>query len=219
MLINLSTVNCQHKNERDLEIPALLNAVKNRLDNIKHLLDVGAHYSHAHYARPLKQILDDRTYTGVDILADDITSQIVDKYYVGNISDLDIQKHDFVSFISCIEHCGLSTYKVNDFRAEQYHIFRRIFSLANKYVLMTFPFGQDHIYPGEYANITTEMLTNFTSIANQQGFHTIEEEFYYNVFAPGGHPYIQIPRDLAADVPMKKEKGTQCVCLSLWECK
>lgn len=209
--------NIKYKNERDLEVPAICELVSIHLSEISNLLDVGAHYSHQHYAYELRNILGTKQYDGIDILQDDITSMITDSYYTGNICDFHNAPYDYVSCISSIEHSGLTTYKQNDFRSEQIKVFTSLLNLTKKYLFMSFPFGLDHIYENQYANITDNILDKFSSIAVDHGFFIRESGFYFSEFAPGGEPWFQISRYEASQKPMIKEKGTQCVCLIEWK--
>ena len=218
MLITLDTIQYVHKNERDLEIPAVLKSVSNHIKDIDSLLDVGCHWSWAYYANQLREILQTRKYDGIDIIIkeDNQTPNILDKYHVGDICSTELPKYDYVACISSIEHCGLSTYKRDDFRAEQHKVFSRLLDVANKYLFLSFPFGLDHVYEGEYANITDLQLLDFTTMAAAQSFIINDLQFYFNEFSPGGEPWQYISWRDAAKKPMIKEKGTQCVGIIEW---
>jgi hypothetical protein len=176
-------------------------------------LDVGPHWSWSYYAPSLRELLANKIYDGVDVIEDRQTAVFLNHYYIGNVCDISLNKYDYVSCISVIEHCGLSTYKLEDFRAEQYRVFSRMLALSNKYLFLTFPFGLDHIYPGEYANITNMQLLAFEAMAKICGFEVSDLQFYFNEFSPGGEPWQYITREEASLKPMRKERGAQCICL------
>jgi len=207
------TITCLYRNERDIEIPALTGSIRDHLNDINSFIDIGAHWSHAFYAPGVKNILVNRVYDAVDILSDDLTSKIVDHYFIGNVCEpgFQLESYDYVACVSVIEHCGLTTYKENNYRNEQYKLFDKLTSLAKKYLFLSFPFGLDDIYPGQLANITNTQLYAFEYMAAKQGLHLANSQFYFNEFAPGGEPWYLISREEAATKPMIKEKGTQCI--------
>lgn len=205
-------IQCVHHNERDVEIAALIGEVRERLPHIRSFLDVGAHWSHAHYAQPIKDLLEDRHYAAIDILQDEQTAAIVDRYVVGNVNDIEVEDMtaDFVACISSIEHCGLTTYKVGDYREEQDRVFKKICELTKKVALLTFPFGQDQLVPGQYANTTIGQLATWQKIAYLEGFDW-KCNWWYNNSPATGMPWYLIPPMKAGDVPIDISKGTQCI--------
>lgn len=216
-MIALQDIKYVHKNERDIEVPSLLVSVQNKLDNINTLLDVGCHWSWAYYAPQLKSLLCNKLYDGIDVYdKDEQTKTILDHYITGNVCDVELLQYDYVSCISSIEHCGLTTYNVSDFRSEQVRVFRRLAELARRYLFLSFPFGLDHLYEGQYANITNTLLQQFNSIAEENGLFIEECEFYFNEFSPGGEPWQKITRREATQKPMIRERGAQCICLVEW---
>lgn len=215
LVLKDKNIQYQHLNERDIEIPFLINSLRRVDDSIDSLLDVGAHYSFAHYAPQIKQMLGPRIYTAVDILPDEKTEAIVDEYLIGNVNHLEIDPHDFVCCISTLEHCGISTYKVGDYKLEQLRTFRRLLDLTLIYGLASFPFGTEGLYPGEYSNITIPMFREFNRIISQRGFET-QGFFFYNEFPQGGKEWSLIDITEAANVPMDASKGVQCVGLLEW---
>lgn len=200
----------QHYNERDIEIPTLLEDLKKLQPSS--FLDVGAHYSWYHYAQQVRDVLPDARYHAVDILSDDKTAAIADKFFRGNVLDLEIPCANFVCCLSTIEHCGLSTYQLEDFRAEQDRVFQRIIALSDPYAFLSFPFGQDNVYPGEYANITDNQLSRWQECVWMAG-RKYQCEFWYNEFPQGKLLWDQCSRHEAASVPMRKNRGTQCICM------
>jgi hypothetical protein len=213
MLVDLGKVQYLHNNERDLEIPAVLQSVQRNLSRVRSLLDVGAHMSYAYYAPAIRTLLENRRYDAVDILADEKTAEIVDNYYQGEVCSLQLGKYDYVACISVLEHSGLTTYKRENVRGEQFKVFTKLLNLSNKHVFLSCPFGMNHIYPDQYANITDHLLEIFEAAALMQGFHVSDLQFYFSEFAPAGEPWVCITRSEASLKPMIRERGTQCVFL------
>ncbi len=215
--IEPENISYHHYNERDIEIPTLLKSVEQSLPKINSFLDVGAWYSFYHYASQLAELLGpERYYAGVDIQSCKKTEMILDDYFIGNVLDVSLKqnKWSYVSCVSTIEHCGLSTYKKEDFREEQTKVFKQLLALSSYKVFLSFPFGLDDVYPKEYANITDDMLARWKYIANNFGFtNAFNKQFWFNEFPQGKEKWLQISKGEAAEKPMVPEKGTQCVCL------
>ena len=206
MAIDLNNITYRQWNERDLEHPALIDFIKSHPD-IKTALDVGAHYSWYEYAQEVKTLIPN--YDGVDILPDPKTEAIIDKYWQKNVLDMD-GKYDLVFCISSIEHSGISTYKSDNYRAERMRVFQKIVDLSKKYIFITFPFGQEALHEGEFANVTKEDLTNFINMVHPGKYET---HFYFSE-SPfvDKIPYTEVDLEFASNVEYKRELGTRCVC-------
>ena len=76
--MNLKQIEYKYFNERDIEIPALIEFLKERIEKIDSLLDVGCHFSQ--YAGKIRKLLprNDKTYHGCDIILDENIEAIVD---------------------------------------------------------------------------------------------------------------------------------------------
>ena len=206
-------VQYKHFNERDIEAPVTLQAVKIALDNgAGSILDVGAHYSAHTYATDIRRLLTEQDYNGVDIIDPDTeTLECLDNYYIGNVKDLEIDNADIVLCISALEHSGISTYTTDDYVKERISVARRLLSLANCTLFMTFPYGKEKLFAPHYANVTYEHLDKFYGIAETLGFTEIIEDFYYNKFPQEKKEWYKIDKEEASAIPLDKTKGTQCV--------
>ena len=138
-------------NERDIELPHFFSFLGETLPNT--LMDVGAAHTHAIYAEQLRKIVPN--YMGVDPQRDPIVENIVDRYIVEKIHDVD-ERADFVSCISVIEH-------IEDTK-ERLLAVNKLLLLSDKYVYLTFPYGNSPDF-SEYnyrAVNTTELGQIFT---------------------------------------------------------
>lgn len=215
-MITLNDITKKHFNERDVEVPSFVKFVNSSMPECNSLLDVGGHYSYATYAQSIKDILSTKQYDACDILNDPDTAKIVNKYMVGNVSELDLPKYDLVSCISVIEHCGITTYKKDDIEEEQNKIFQRMADLANQGLYLTFPYGLPGLFPEQYSNIHNSLLNKFCEYwQNTKGpTATINLQFFYNEFSPQGKPWIELEREVASLVPLRVDLGlVQCVCI------
>lgn len=218
MLVDLRSVQQHYLNERDLEIPALCALVEKRKPGS--LLDVGACWSWSHYAPRLRELVP--IYDAVDILEDLQIKAIVDRYVQDNFLtsywfDFDYPIYDFISCISTIEHAGLSTYQA-EYKVERLLMFHKMLTLSNESVFLSFPFGQHGGALGQYMNITDVELGQWLGLAEQHGFCCQHVQFFYNEFSMGGNPWGELSREAASQVPVRLEKGCQCVALvDLWK--
>lgn len=198
-------------NERDIEGPALIDFIKSHPD-IKSILDVGSHWSWSYYAPEVRKLV--KHYAGIDILEDPQTAAILDRYIVGNVLDKKLTPYDLVCCISSIEHSGISTYKVEDYQTEQLRVFKRLLKLSKKYLFVTFPFGQEALHEGQFANITKELLRNFTNEAIlHYKLQSITKQFYFSGSPQEKVPYQEVSMDFASQVEYKPELGTRCFCI------
>ena len=215
-MINLSEITKQHFNERDVEVPAFLKFLKESASDCQSLLDVGAYYSYATYAKDARAIFTGKLYDACDIRPDSISSEIVDNYFTGNITELQLNSYDLISCISVIEHCGITTYEKQDIAQEQIDVFIRLCSLANKGMYLSFPFGKPGMIVDQYSNISEELLNKFTKIwKGEKGPEAqVSVQFFYNNFAPRGEPWVELDFSAAAQIPIREDLGlVQCVCV------
>ena len=195
-------------NERDIEIPAILEFINSYPVNT--LLDVGAHWSHAFYAPEVRKLV--KNYDALDILPDPLTAKIVNKYWQKNVLDFNAGKYDMVISISSIEHAGITTYQVEDYKTEQLAVFCKILDLAKKYVLLTFPYGKEALHEGQFANITKEQLDKF--IDRTLNTEKIFMDFYFSESPVIDKiPYRKVDKEFADNVEYLREQGTRCFCI------
>jgi hypothetical protein len=193
--------------DRDVKVPTLL-AFFQRIGHVDSLLDIGAHSSSRHYAKELLPFTD--RYDGIDLIDDPETQPYLTHYYVGNAITYPLQTYDAVICVSTIEHAGVSTYK-GDYVQERMKLFERCVSLANKYVWISFPVGQEYVHLNEFAPITEEQLSRWESLASQ---FKVTERFFYTPGAQLGAPYYEhTKRDVAVKIPYLEWLGCQSLCI------
>ena len=209
-------------NERDLEVPVVLNWVKKlgREHSSIDLLDVGAHYSHATYAHEVRSLIPSpNTYDGVDILPDPETAKVLDNYLVQDVKTLDgpyAYRYTHTMCISVLEHSGINPYQSTNIEAEQLAVFEKILNLGPRGSLFTFPFGSPGVYPKEYSNIHLDLLMRMDEISNKVfGLNSyFDTKFYFSDFPPRGTPWKELSLEEASKVPLRVDVGVvQCVCV------
>lgn len=206
--INIFPVNL--KTNRDCENPSVIKFLKSR--PIESLLDVGAHYSHANYAHQLREMV--KEYEAIDILSDPPTEAIVDKYYVGNVNDRQIQRsYDAVISVSVFEHAGLSTYKA-DHTKEVINLFKTCLLYAKKYVWLSFDVGQEWLTEDQHSPITKDIWDEMLNLSKQ---YKVKKRFFYTQGSQAGHPWIEHDKeDVAFRIPYIFYVGNQSIgCLEI----
>ncbi len=88
-------------------------------------------------------------------------------------------------------------------------MFKRVCELAKKYAILTFPYGKEGLIPGQYANITPEQLRKFIEVSGG----TAVKKFFYNEFPQGRKKWRQISEAEASRVPLREDRGVQCLCV------
>lgn len=210
------------KTDRDAEIPVLLEFLQ-KVAPIDSLLDIGAHYSgtpnsYAFYAPEVRKLV--KRYDGIDILEDFGTRRIVDNYYMGNaityiVGEFGFAKnYDVVICVSTLEHAGISTYKAKtNYKEERDKLFGRCLELAKKYVWLSFPVGQEYLYPNELAIIDKPTFESWKKLISN---FKVTQRFFYTQGAQAGHPWHEHNKEgVALRIPYIDFIGSQSICV--WE--
>lgn len=92
----------KYKNERDVEIPLLLQFIRDHPD-IEKALDVGC--ARSLYACQVKDLV--KAFDCIDFEKDEGVSQCYDQYFVGDLLEKSVGIYDLVFAISAIEHYGV----------------------------------------------------------------------------------------------------------------
>jgi hypothetical protein len=208
MLIDPSTIEYKYFNDRDFEMPLLLNLVAEKKPRL--LLDVGAHFSWYTYAPFIRERLQEGgIYDAIDIMDCPQTAEIVDTFTKGSVLDMGNVSYDFVSCISVVEHCGITSYKKDDVIAEQDAVVQKMVEIAHSDLLITCPFGAPGLWEGQYQNITGDQRDRWVALAENKGF-SVECQYLYSQFPQGGKPWETVTARWAEKVPIDTSKGVQC---------
>lgn len=200
-----------YRTDRDCENVLLEEYIKSKAP-VESLLDVGAHYSAdpAHYAHKIRPLI--KRYDGIDILGDPQAKGVLDHFYVGNAIDYpyELPSYEMVICVSTIEHAGLSTYK-GDYVEERMKLFETCLRMTKKYMWISFPCGQEYIYPGELAPVTDKQLKRWETLTSN---FKVKERFFYTQGAQAGLPWREhTKRDVAVKIPYLDFIGNQSICV------
>lgn len=202
----------KHRNAHDVEDVLLCEFLREHQDEIKSVLDVGAHYSHAHYAPEVRKIIKGR-YDAVDILTDEKTAGIVNSYFNCDVKSLlRSALYDCVFSISAIEHCGMTSYKCDNPRKERLNVIQRINELAERFIFLTFPFGKPAHVENQYENITHDELLDWMRVIGGKCW----TQFFFNEFPQEGSPWIRITSRECAEIERDPAKDQQTVAVCCW---
>ena len=201
--------------DRDCEVPILLEFL-HKIAPIESLLDIGAHTSCVpeKYGQEIRKLV--RRYDGIDVLPPTETESILNHYMVGNALDIylpasGIPNYEVVICVSSIEHSGVSTYKVADIQAEQTKLFKKCLELAEKYVWISFPVGQEYVYPNELSIITEKQLKEWETLVSD---FKVKERFFYNQGPQARHPWYEYSkREVAVRIPYIDYIGNQSIAV------
>lgn len=210
-MLNLDTLKYINFNERDVEVPFMLQFVTNNINKINSLLDIGGCYSYYTYANELRTILNEKLYDIVDLQSCLCSSNIVNNYYVNDVTKLKKQ-YDAITCISMLEHVNVNPLTKYNYTKKQLSVAKHCIKLAKKYFLFSFPFGADALFYNEYSNITLNQLNVLKQYCVSQNW-SINTNFYFNEFPQGREKWIEITESRASTIAMVGEKGVQCICI------
>jgi hypothetical protein len=201
-------------NERDVEIPRLLNFVDEHSQNIKTILDVGCYGSQ--YLKQLKE--KGKIVDGIDVHFGETKlgreKEFLRNYFVGNaVTYSPLGKYDLVICLSTLEHAGINGYIVKDFIAEQNSLFKKLIDASKRFIYVTFPYASTpSLQEGQCVNMTRDRLDTFwkaippTADEIDLGFYFIEA-----IHVVSG--WTEIPQDIADKVEYDPAEGCRCVCI------
>ena len=216
MILDVSQIEQKTFNERDVEAPALLSVL--RRFKPASVLDVGAHYSWYTYAHTVRGLIPQGGYEALDLLPDEQTAAIVDRYHVADVREfaLDVRRWFDATFsISVLEHVGVKPERVPNDRELRQDFVRAMLGLTERVAFLTFPFGAGGWCPGECIVVPDEELWALQVLGLDKGFES-RCQFFYNPAPQGGGRWDKVSRDVASVVPLKLELGCTCVALLLF---
>lgn len=188
-------------NERDVEVPAVLDFVRRHADKGRRrsLLDVGAHGSHATYAPAVRDLVSGQRYSAIDKIYDAVTQTIVDEWCTGDmITRPSWERFDAVMCVSVIEHVGIKPFRTDTWREERLLMFFSLLRSARFSVLVTAPFGSGTV-TNEYQCVSPDELATWSAIAGLLGF-AVTPRFHLSTSPQGGaHMYREVKLSEAAE--------------------
>lgn len=198
--------------ERDAEVPLFLEWLAARQPSS--LLDVGAHYSHAYYAREAAAIMAGKVYMALDLAECQLTRAIVTDYIVADIMDGG-PACAAVSCISTLEHFGANM--PEEFRRT---IAKRTGALAvieraQKSFFLSFPFGEEGHMHGHYSNLTPPDVDWITAAAERGhvGYPFTVQARFFGSDTPICGGWHEISREQASRTPLRPERGVEAICI------
>ena len=177
-------------NERDIEIPILIQWLERNDCQMGSVLDVGCAFSQ--YASEAKPRAGE--YHGLDLIEDKTVTQYLDRFIHGNILFADVPMYDWIFSISTIEHIGVEYEATPLYREFQIEAVHKIARLAKRGFLLTFPYGEDDLFKGRYYNQNKKLLEEY--MEGMKGYKI------HNAFISTDNPqdpagWREIPQSLA----------------------
>lgn len=195
----------KYKNERDIEIPLLIDFIKKHPD-VEKVLDVGCARSlYIPLVKNLTRLLD-----CVDFERDEKLAPIFDNYFFGDATEVRLGQYDLVSAISVVEHYGVKQKPVLNYQDRQIALVEKIGQTAKKYVFLTFPYGELALIEGEFAVVDDVLLSMFEDVLDD---FKLTKEFYFNINPQSGAKWIKTTPALASVVKHDPDLGVRCICI------
>ena len=195
----------KYRNERDVEIPLLLEFIRKHKD-IEKALDVGCARSvYLEKARELIKIFD-----CIDIEADQKASPFLDNYFLGDVIEKDLDIYDLVFAISVIEHYGVKQKPASCPLCSQKDMIKKLASLAKKYLFLSFPYGQPYTEPGEFIVISKDKLEYYLPALKD---FNLKIRYYINDNLQAESKWYEVDQFVADASIYDKKYGIRCVCI------
>lgn len=195
----------KYKNERDVEIPLLLDFIRTHT-GIKKVLDIGCARSiYVPEIRKLTKIFD-----CIDFEEDKKLTPFLDNYFLGDATEAPLDIYDLVFAISVIEHYGIKQKPTINYQDKQIELVKKIGEFSDKYIFLTFPFGQLGLVKDEFAIVDDVLLAMFGDVLSE---YKLETEFYFNLNPQSGAKWAKTTLALASVVSHDKELGVRCICV------
>jgi len=207
-MLKLNVFPTTRKTDRDCELPNLSDFLRAKKEMFSSFLDVGAHHSAGYYANEVR--LFAKTYHGLDPSPDEAVERIVDKYFVGDFLNVNLESYDFVLCLSTIEHVGMYSFIYPDRVATRDLFFNKLLSLTKKYLWISFPVGQPYEIKNEMSIIPKEQCERWLDLI--KGYkHNVG--FYYSVGPQAGHPWGISTKEKCYAQKYIDSVGNQTICI------
>ena len=194
------------KNERDVEIPLLLNWLDRNDARYASVLDVGCALSaYLPEVRKLAVVLH-----GIDIQYDRQVVPFLDEYIVENFLYADLPRYDFVFSISTIEHVGVEYLPSKLYRELQLEFFAKMVELSKRGFFLTFPYGENDLFSGFYYNGNRQLLDDYLKLARGC---KIYKKFISTPDQSDPEGWREIPQDLADKATNELSGGVRSICV------
>jgi hypothetical protein len=193
-------------NERDVEIPLLVEWLEKNDCQLGSVLDVG--YRQNHYA-PFAQI-SSGYLMGIDLIPDPSLYQFYDELVHEDFLYADLPKVDWVFSISTIEHIGVEYSPTLLYRDLQLFSLEKMVKLANMGVFLTLPYGEGILFSGKYLQWGHRELEEAKAILKGTKYQT---KFYStpDPKEPGG--WREVRKDLADKSTGDLSKGVDTIAV------
>jgi len=193
-------------NERDVEIPLLLQWLDRNDARYASVLDVGC--SQSAYLPEVRKLVG--CLHGIDLLEDEKVRSYLDEFMVENFLYADLPYYDLVYSISTIEHVGVEYLPSKLYRNLQLDFFSKLLETAKYGVFLTFPYGEDDLFSGFYYNGNRKLLDDYLKIA--KGFK-VGLKFISTPDPKNPEGWREIPQELADKATNELSGGVNTICV------
>lgn len=207
-MLKLNVFPTTRKTDRDCELPNLSDFLRSKKETFSSFLDVGAHHSAGYYANEVRLLA--KTYHGLDPSPDESVERIVDKYFVGDFLNINLEPYDFVLCLSTIEHVGMYPVVYPDRIAVRDLFFKKLLSLTKKYLWISFPVGQPYEIKNEMSIIPPDQCERWLDLIKKYK-HNVG--FYFSEGPQVGHPWGISTKEQCYSHKYIDSVGNQTLCI------
>lgn len=194
------------RNERDVEIPLLLDWLTLYTCPGQSVLDVGC--AQSFYLAEVRKL--PINLTGIDLLFQKDLVPYLDEYIVGNFLFEWLWSFDWVYSISTIEHIGVEYQPTKLYRELQVEAFAKMLELTKRGIFITFPYGEDALFAGYYYNGNKRLLDDYLDMARGC---KINKQFISTPDPKNTKLWREIPQNLADKATNELSGGVNTICV------
>ena len=195
----------KYKNERDVEIPCLIDFIKAHED-IEKALDVG--YARSEYGHEVAGLIE--FFDGIDLRRDKKALLYLDDYFLGDFLEVALDPYDFVFSISTIEHYGVKQKPHNCPECQQKKMVKRMAFLARKYIFLSFPYGQLDFIEGDHVVYAFGSLGELCKSLKE---FDLKIRFFFNPDPRSDYKWFECTQIMADGVRHDPKLGVRCICI------
>ena len=207
-MLKLNVFPTTRKTDRDCELPNLSDFLRAKKETFSSFLDVGAHHSFDYYANEVR--LYAKTYHGLDPSPDESVERIVDKYFVGDFLNINLEPYDFVLCLSTIEHVGMYPIIYSDRVVVRDLFFNKLLSLAKKYLWISFPVGEPYEIKNEMSIIPPDQCERWLDLIKGYKYNV---GFFYSEGPQAGYSWGISTKEKCYSQKYVDSVGNQSLCI------
>lgn len=193
-------------NERDVELPLLRQFLRKNGAFLSSVLDIGPWEQGS-----TKICVEEAGYVdAIDPVRWPEVEKMVGIYYQENFLLADLPYYDFVVCVSTLEHIGVTPLPTKLYRECQIEAFAKILEIIKRGAFITFPYGEDDFFAGQYYNGNRKLLDDYLKLARN---FKVYKKFISTPDHTDPESWREIPQDLADKATNELSGGVNTICV------